>query len=578
MLVESSHSNAHLKGIAAIPADIVLTNGVVYTADEQETICEAVAIKANKIIFVGSNDEVQDYIGKETRNIDLLGKMVIPGMIDTHIHPPGLSLLTLYEVQLSHINSIEGYVAAVQKFILEHPNATAVYGRGWSWGILTGDELIKGPRKEHLDAVTKDIPVVLRAHDGHTLWVNSKALERNGVTLETEVPQGGVIETDRDSGELWETLKEWAMWLIAMPEYSLSQYITAMEIFQTKMHSFGITSILCMASLPFDKIFKACADMEDRKQLGLRIRGAMTINTKDDCNTQLEAIKEMRAQYNTPYLKVISAKFFTDGVIEGGTSCLLEPYSLKAGKGANYYGDFLWDTEKLQQAFYMANQCGLSVHVHSTGDGSTRKVLDALEYVDTKMPAGDYRNTITHLQLVDDKDIVRFKELNVIASVQPYWQFKGPVWWNNVDYQFLGERAEKEFPLGSFFGQGITVASSSDYPATGVPNPLLAIDIGVTRNIDNGTFHGVDDITDMDDPRYLLNKQERATVGQMIKSFTINGAYTMFMEQEIGSIAPGKLADMVVLDQNLLTINPIEIDKVQVVWTFFDGKIVYERM
>ena len=558
-------------------ADLVLTNGVVYTADEEDTLCEAVAIKGNTIIFVGSDLEVQHYIGKATRTIDLLGKMVIPGMIDTHIHPPGLSLLDLYEVQLANINSVEGYVAAVQDFITRHPNAKAIYGRGWSWGILAGDELSKGPRKEHLDAVTKDIPIVLRAHDGHTLWLNSKALAINGVTIETETPQGGVIEKNQDSDQLWGTLKEAAMRLIALPEYSLTQYVTAMEIFQHKMHSFGITSILCMASLVFEKLFEAFAQMHSQKRLELRVRGAMTINTTDDCHTQLAAIQKMGERYNTPYLKVISAKFFTDGVIEGGTSCLLEPYSLKAGKGARYYGDFLWDIERLKQAFYLVNQRGLSVHVHSTGDGSTRKVLDALEYAFTNLPVGDYRNTITHLQLVDQQDILRFKELKVIASVQPYWQFKGPVWWNNVDYQFLDQRAEQEFPLGSFFAHGIRVASSSDYPATSVPNPLLAIDIGVTRNIDNGTFHGVEDITDMDDQRYLLNKQERATVGQMIRSFTINGAYTMFMDQETGSIELGKCADLVVLDQNLLTINPIDIDKVEVVMTFFDGKLVYEK-
>lgn len=557
-------------------ADVVLTNGVVYTADEQDAICQAVAIKGNKIVFTGSNKKAQSYIGKETHIIDLQGKMVLPGMIDSHIHPPGLSLSDLHEVQLFNINSIEGYVEAVKDFILLHPDSKAVYGRGWSWGILAGDELTKGPRKEYLDAVAKDIPVVLRANDGHTLWVNSKALEMNHVTSETEVPNGGVLEKDDNSGELWGTLKEWAMWLIALPEYSLDQYVTAMIAFQKKMHSFGITSILCMSGLPFDIIFRACDEMQKEGKLKLRVRGAMTVNTKDDLYNQIEHIKELQAQYNTPLLKVITAKFFTDGVIEGGTSYLLEPYSLKAGKGANYYGDFLWDMEKLKHAFRVVNEYGLQIHVHSTGDGSTRNVLDALEYANIKVPAGDYRNTITHLQLVDEDDILRFKTLDVIASVQPYWQFKGPKWWSNVDYQFLGERANQEFPLGTFFAKGITVASSSDYPATAVPNPLFAIDIGVTRNIDNGAFYGVEDITHMDDENYLLNKEERATVRQMIKSFTINGAYALFMDGEIGSIEANKIADMVVLDQNMLEINPIDIDKIKIVMTFFDGKLVYE--
>jgi predicted amidohydrolase YtcJ len=548
----------------------------VYTADAKDTICEAVAIRGSRILFAGSNSEVQRYIGTNTKKIDLTGKMVIPGMMDTHIHPPGLSLLDLYEVQLYNINSLEGYIDAVQSFIARHPEAKTIYGRGWSWGILTSDELTKGPRKERLDAVAKDIPVVLRANDGHTLWLNSKALAVNGVTPATEAPPGGIIERDPASGELWGTLKEGAMSLIALPEYNEAQYIEAMAAFQKKMHSFGITGILCMASQTFTSILEACSKLEQEKKLQLHVRGAMTIDPEDDLPEQFAAVMARREQYNTPYVKITSVKFFTDGVIEGGTSYLLEPYTLKAGKGSQYYGEFLWDREQLKRAFAMANHDNLQIHVHSTGDASTRRVLDALEYARAMNPEGDYRNTITHLQLVNEEDIPRFKELDVVASVQPYWHFKEPNWWFTLDSQFLGERANEVFPLRTFFANGITVTSSSDYPATLVPNPLIAMEIGVTRNIDSGYPHGDGAITHMDDERYLLNKQERATIQDMIKSFTINGAYTLFMDQETGSIETGKLADLVVLDQDLLTIDPIDISKVKVVMTFFGGTLVYD--
>jgi predicted amidohydrolase YtcJ len=558
-------------------ADIVLTNGVIYTADAEDTVCEAVAIKGDHILFVGDSRKAAGYIGRQTRLIDLKDKMVIPGMIDTHIHPPGLSLSNLYEVQLADIKTLDGYLEAVRDFVARHPDAGMVYGRGWSWGVFKGEELIKGPRKEYLDAVTRDIPVVLRAHDGHTLWVNSKALEVNGVTADTAAPGGGVIEKDPVSGEPWGTLKEWAMWLIELPEYTLPQYVEALDAFQQKMHGLGITGVLCFASLPFQTIFKAWSELQMENKLRLRVRGAMTVNAREDLAPQLAAITEMQATYATRDLKVTAAKFFTDGVVEGGTSHLLAPYAPGAGKGDGYYGEFLWDMARLKQAFYQANRAGLQVHVHSTGDASTRKVLDALEYVRSRLPQADCRNTITHLQLVDEADIPRFRELNVIASVQPYWHFKGPGWWANVDYQFLGERAEREFPLGSLFTSGITVVSSSDYPATTLPNPLLAIDSGVTRNMASGSLHGTADITDADDERYLLNAGERADVRQMIRSFTINGAYTLFLEKETGSIEAGKLADLVVLDQNLLKVNPIDIDKAAVVMTIFNGEPVFER-
>ncbi|QJW44639.1 amidohydrolase [bacterium BFN5] len=558
-------------------ADLVLTHGVVYTADDRDTVSEAVAVKDNKVIFVGSDAAVQPYVGEYTTIIDLQGKMLIPGLIDTHMHPPGLSLSELYEVQLANLSSLPEYVAAIRAFIAQHPESKAVYGRGWSWGAFSGEELIKGPRKEYLDAITTEIPIVLRANDGHSLWINSKALAVNGVNETTESPDGGVVEKDMQSGALWGVLKESAMWLIALPEYTLSQYETAMLEFQTKMHRFGITSLLCIAGTFAPNILKTFEHLEQSGCLSLRIRAAMAIHADGDLIEQFSSLSELRKRYQAPSLQIITAKFFTDGVVEGGTSYLLQPYAPGAGKGDEHYGEFLWDEAKLQKAFTMANQQGLQIYVHSTGDASTKKVLDILETIQDQVPSGDYRNTITHLQLVDQGDVPRFKKLQVIASVQPYWHFKGPNWWESVDYRILGERAKTEYPLKTFFAHGVTVTSSSDYPVTNVPYPMRAIDVGVTRNMDNGSFYGVDDIETMDDERYLLNGNERATVQQMLKSFTINGAYAMFMEESIGSIEIGKLADLVVLDQNLLAINPSDIDKVQVEMTFMDGKLVYKR-
>lgn len=558
-------------------ADLVLTGGVVYTADDQNTITEAVAIHKNRIIFVGNAGAAQDYVGESTKVIDLKGKTLIPGFIDTHMHPPGLSLSELYEVQLSGLSTLEEYVRAVRDFLAQHPDSKAVYGRGWSWGAFSGLELKKGPRKEYLDAITTEVPIILRANDGHSLWVNSKALAINGITRETEPPKGGVIEKDSRTGQLWGVLKESAMWLIGLPEYTLEQYVTAMLEFQKKMHRFGITGLLCIAGTFAPYVLQAFKQLESTGQLALRVRAAIAIHADDELTSQFHALAKLRDQYQSSNLQIITAKFFTDGVVEGATSYLLQPYAPGAGKGDHYCGEFLWDEAKLRQAFLLANQQGLQIYVHSTGDASTRKILDILENIREQIPSGNYRNTITHLQLVDPADVPRFKQLQVIASVQPYWHFKGPYWWENVDYRILGERAKSEYPLGTFFAHGVTVASSSDYPVTNVPYPLRAIDVGVTRNMDDGRLYGVDGIETMNDERYLLNSHERATVSQMLKSFTLNGAYALFMEQSIGSIETGKLADLVVLDQNVLTVSPSELDKVQVEMTFVDGKLVYQK-
>lgn len=558
-------------------ADIVMMNGVVYTADSQDTVYQAVAVKGEKIVLAGSNEQIMAYSNDDTEIIDLQGKMVIPGLIDSHIHPPGIALTELYEVQLFGINTLDGYLAAVRNFIQQHPEAKAVFGQGWLWSAFTGDDLNKGPRKEYLDAVAADIPIILRAMDGHSWWVNSRALALSGITTETQAPEGGVIEKDALSGELWGTVKESAISLVMQPQYTLEQYIQAMVAFQSKMHSFGITGMLAILGRFMPLILQALQHLDRQGQLALHIRGAIMVHPQEDLSSQLAAIGSLQAEYDSSHFRVSTAKFFADGVVEGGTGYLLAPYTLATGKGPEYYGRFLWDGGRLDEAFAAVNQCGLQIHVHSIGDGATHQVLDALAAARQRVPAGDYRNTITHLQLVDQADIPRFKELQVLASVQPYWHFKGPNWWHNVDYRLLGERAESEYPLQTFVAADVPIISSSDYPITPVPNPLFAIETGVTRNIFNGRVYGVEDITDKDDERYLLNKSERVTVAAMLRSFTVNGAYSLFIDDKAGSIEAGKQADLVVLDHDLFAINPVDIDRVQVLRTYFAGRLVYHR-
>lgn len=556
-------------------ADMVLKNGVIYTADSADTVCRAIAVRDGKIVAVGSEDQIAENIGDRTEVIDLQGKMVIPGMIDSHIHPPGIALSELYEVQLFGINTIEGYQQAVKSFISRNPDTKVLYGQGWLWSAFTGLEASKGPRKEHLDEVAPDIPVILRAMDGHSWWINSKAFEISGITCETESPEGGSIEKDDGTGELWGTVKETAIPLVKQPSYTLEQTVQGMKAFQRRMHSYGITGVLAIMGRSNQLMLTAWDDLRKRDELALHVRCAITVNPQEDVPSQLAAIDQWRKEYHSPYFQITTAKFFADGVVEGGTSYLLEPYAPEAGKAAGYCGSLLWEWDRLKDAFCLTNEYGLQIHVHSTGDAATREVLDAFEAAQSKVGSANMRNAITHLQLVHPDDIPRFKSLNVIASVQPYWHLKGPNWWQNVDYRIVGERAKQEYPLRSFVDQGVVIASSSDYSITPVPYPMYAIDTGVTRNLYSGRNFGVEDITDIDDDRYLLNKKERVSVADMLKSFTSNGAYALCMERQTGSLAVGKQADLVVLDQDLFAINPIDIDKVKVTMTFFAGKLVY---
>jgi len=544
---------------AAVEADAVLLNGVIHTANANDTTVKALAIKDGKILALGSSGEMEIYIGSGTEVTDLAGKMALPGMIDSHLHPPGNALVELYNIYLSQQDDKDTILAKAAKFISANPGLDAYYGSGWSVGVFEGEEIIRGPKKEHLDAISPDKPVILTSYDGHSIWANSKALEIAGITKDTPDPKAGVIERAPVTGEPWGTLKEAAMELLPNEKYTSAQLIEGVKAFQALMHSLGYTGIFSatFSAGMGDETYKVFKLLEDKGELKMWVRASerIDITRNEELETQIANLKRLRDTYSGELFKVTNAKFFVDGVIEGATAKLLQPYEKAAGKGNGYYGVYSWeDMDALKQVFTTLNSEGLQIHVHSIGDRATRDTLDAFEYALKQVP-GEHRNAITHLQLVAPEDIPRFKELGVIANCQAYWHLKEPEWWEVVDFPFLGKRAENEYPLGSFFRSRAVVASSSDYPVTDPPNPLRAIQVGVTRN---------------------LNREERSSLTDMIKSFTANNAYALFLDDVTGTIEVGKYADLVILGQNLFSIDPLDIDGVRVLTTMFRGEVVYE--
>lgn len=576
---------------------VIILNAKIYTVDSDNSVKEALVIDGNKIAYVGTNEGAQEFIDRSLalgesiefvdlmsaldsdevkgslKVIDLQGHAVLPGLIDSHIHPPGTALTDLYEVSLYGLDSVEQCKDAIRAFIERNKGIDTVYGRGWSLGIFKGDEVSKGPRKEHLDDVSRDIPIILRAYDGHTLWLNSKAFEKFGIDKNTPCPAGGKIEIDDDTKEVWGTLKESATHLVKEGEYTDYQYQKAFELFQKKMHKFGVTSILSLSGFKWGIQPQVYKKLIDENKLKMRISAGFSISPEEDPIEQINRIKAIRDNFDSDYFKTTTVKLLADGVVEGTTASLIEPYELEAGKGSDYCGEFLWDRDKLPIAIEKANREGFSIHVHSVGDNATKTMLDAIEEVEDS----NHRNALTHLQLVRAEDIDRFKKLNVIASVQPYWHMKGPNWWDVVDYKLVGKRAEAEYSLNSFVKAGVKIASSSDHSVTPIPNPFFAMQAGVTRNLYNAGYFGARDVKDMDEPQWLLNKDERVSVEEIVRSFTINGAYLIFRDDEIGSIEVGKCADFIVLDRDIFEINPVDIGNTQVLMTFFDGKVVYKK-
>lgn len=565
------------KGYLINNADKIMLNGKIYTA-EASGIAEAVAIKDGLIVFVGDSQDVLRYKGEDTEIIDLNGKMVMPGLIETHIHTPGIMLTDLYKINLYGITNLEKTMSAIEYYIRNHPNVNIYYGEGYSGSIFTGEELTKGPRKERLDDICKDRPIIIESYDGHTLWLNSCAFETFNITNTTEV-HGGVIEKDEKTGLLWGTLKESAAGLVPRQVYSEVQMKEAVRRFQKMLHQLGYTAMLSISSSE-DPPYSVFNEMDDSGELKLHVCASVVMEPNHNIAALIEKAQDLRKKHSKGNLKIKTIKFFVDGIIESLTAFLIEPYALEETVANNYRGTFLWDMNELREAFTKSNEAGFQIHVHAIGDAATKNVLDALEYAYFKCPKGDYRNTITHLQLVNGEDIRRFKALNAIASIQPYWHLKEPNKWHEVEYALLGERAEYMYPVQSFIDEGVIVTSSSDHSVTMVPNPFLAIQMGITRNLNNSdaSLYGVKPIKDMDDPRYLLNKQERASLSDMIKSFTKNSAYTLFMEDKIGTIEVGKYADMIVIDKDIFETPKLEIETIQVLETIFRGEVVYRKV
>jgi hypothetical protein len=487
---------------------------------------------------------------------------VLPGLMDSHAHATS-GVSDIYEVFLYGIDSVEGYQQAIADFISATPGLTALQGAGWVNAVFGS----KGPTTTMLDEVAADIPAVLYSEDYHSAWVNSRTLELAGITRETTDPAGGIIERDEDGNPLG-TLRESAMDLVAgvIPPYSNEQYIEGLAYFQDFAHSLGLTTVY-IPSLPGgdNNAMAALHDFETSGEMTIRFPTATNVNPDDDISV-VEELIALRDAEAGGHFWIQAAKIFMDGVLEGGTAYLEEPYLHQPGNG-----ELLWDPQHYNEICAALDKSGIQIHVHSIGDAATRITLDGFAYAQQANGTRDARNMITHLQLVNAGEISRFADLGVIAVPQPYWFVVDTYYYQAVDY--VGqERADQQYPMKSFFDIGVKVASASDYPVSWPPDPMLAIEIGATRIVPLDSEIYVE--PDYETP---LVPSERVTVEQMIESFTINGAYAIFMEDEIGSLEVGKKADFIVLSQNILEIDPREIHNTVVLLTYFEGQEVFRH-
>jgi len=556
---------------SSLKADLFFENGVIYTVDEEDTIAQALAVKDGKIVFVGSAQEGTSYRENAAEVVDLRGGMLLPGFIDGHIHtvtPEFFDFILLGD------RDVESVVKTIADYVKANPDQDIYYGYGVNVGLFEGDEITKGPKKERLDEISPDKPMIIFALDGHSIWLNSKGFEYCNISKDTSSPPGGDIVKNDDTGELWGSVINSAMALVPDPTFSDDKLALLLQNFQSILNSLGYTSIMTLpANGAFAIPWEGYHTLDQEGLLHVRVRGANILkpwNFEED----FARIKELKVEYNSDLVALTAAKVFADGIMASESAYLLQPYN----NTADHYGEAIWTQDALNNAYVTMNKEGIQVHTHSIGDAAVKMALDAAEYAKSNTPGSDLRNTITHLQLIDADDLPRFKELGVIPVVQPFWHFKQPGAWEPIELPVLGERAETEWPLKSFVDNGAILVFSSDYPATNVPHPFYAIEIAVTRNLPDGAAYGApDDITDIDDPRYLLNPNERIDIKDAIRAYTANAAYSIFAEDIVGTLEVGKSADVIVIDQDLFSIDPLKISDTQVLKTYFNGKLVYSQ-
>lgn len=547
-------------------ADLIFRNAHVQTMVNENDVAEAVAIRNNTIIYVGDNAGVESYIDDATEVIDLAGKFLSPGFIDSHIHAPATWLDKLFNIYLGDVSSNEEYLAAIKEFVDTHPDQDAYFGRPFMLNTYQkADGSNPGPSKTDLDAISMDKPIVITDVSGHSCWVNSKALELAGITADTPNPEGGVIYRD-ENGEPSGTLTDTAYDLIqeAVPSVTtVEQMEEALPKFMEEANSYGITGItnVTRGGLDISELYNR---LDNAGDLSVRMRVVTTMDPAYKYDDVLAAI-DKAAAYESEMVMANTVKIFYDGVTESGTAVMLEPYLESAGLGATWHGEPIWTEEQFTQMVEGFDAKGIQIHVHAIGDGAVNGTLNAYDSAAEVNGKRDARHTITHVCAIKRDDIARMADLDVIASLQFLWMYGDPLY--ELEAAYIGEdRALAMYPTKDMWDSGVLITGASDAPVT--PYVVLdEIEVGVTRN----SPYPEEDTTDM-----YRWKEQGLSAYQMLEAYTKNAAYQNFMEDLVGSIEVGKRADLVVLDQNILEVEPNKISSSKVMYTISDGRIVYE--
>lgn len=548
-----------LLATTASAADLVLKNGRFYTLDTSQTWADSVAIDDGRIAYVGDAVGLQDFINDETEQYDLMGRLVLPGLVDSHTHP-GLVAQSVDYVDLPWTpDTKQDMFDVLVAYATEHPDKEFIVGGRWP-SALFGEQ---GPNRHELDAVIPDRPVILTDTSGHALWLNTKALEALGIDRNTPDPIPGLSYLYRDAdGEPTGWVKESGI-DAQLKAAGIGEQISADSLagFLDYLVSQGVTLLFDAGN--GDKGYRAAAQLEAEGRMPLRYEGSYRIDDDSQIDGAVQELKRLRSTYGGERVKFNTIKIMLDGVSEIRTSAVLEQFLGEE----NNLGKTLFKTLRLRDFILELHEEAIDLHLHTVGDRAVRTALDAVEAAQVKLgEAPDVRITLCHLEVIDDADFDRFNELNIFSNFSPQWH-GGHI--QGAQLTLGQERYDRMFRVQPLLDRNVTVTFSSDITnagkwKTGRASPFFGMQVGHTRK----------------EPEFGANSTvrppeiERLSIENMIRGYTINGATQLGMEDDLGSIEVGKSADLVVLDRNIFESLPTQIRFARPMVVLMEGTVI----
>lgn len=546
-------------------ADLVLRGGVIHTVNAAKPRAQALAVFGSEIIFVGTDEAAAGYIGPQTEVVDLDGRLVLPGIIDAHLHPLGGAVKELYQCNFPFSADPAQVQATVAQCVADRPDAEWITGGQWDSAFFDNFELAS-PRA-FLDEVSGDAAVFLSDDSGHNGWANSKALELAGISADTPDPTGGTITRAADgtpNGVLLETAQGLAYAVIPKP--SDEQFVTAAKWFSDYANAYGITAAKAAAIEEGEMAGFVAAD----KMGELNVHMATSIRTPYGHRVDAldyEEIDRIRDAYASEHVHTDFVKIFLDGVpTPARTAAMLEPYLPDEAHGADFTGgDLHVGLETLAADLVELDRRGYTVKMHTAGDRSVRVALDAIEVARQSLGNKDKRHELAHAGYIHPDDIPRFAELNAVADLCPILWHPSPI--IDAVISAVGEeRGRQYWPTRDLLDANAPILAGSDWPSA-VPdaNPWPGVEAFVTRRDPRGSAEGT------------LWPEQAISLEEAIEIYTIHGARAMKMEDRTGSIEVGKLADFIVLERNIFEIPIDEVADTTIQQTYFEGRLVYEN-